>query len=113
MADATATLTAYSNAVQAVRDHEAANPAIFKEHNRLGMAVIDARNALEDAVIETGATPEDHLFKVVVTPQVQIIYDEARILGKLGMTREGAVAAGLIKDVARPSRITLSSKNVG
>lgn len=110
MADASNALLKFTNATETVRDFERENDTVFGMHRRLGMAVIDARNELDDAVAESGTALENHKFRVTVTPQTMTTYDEAKILAKLGITREQAVAEGYIKEQVRPARITVSEK---
>jgi hypothetical protein len=108
MATPTGALSNYTNAVQAVRDFESTHDEVFKQHRDLGIRVVDARSALDDAAVESGESFDNGLFKVTVTPQKMTTYDEGRILGKLGISREMAIDAGLIKDVDRPARVNVS-----
>lgn len=114
MADTRATaLNNYTNAVTAVRDFESVHEDVFSQHRRMGLGVVDARGALDDAFAEVGEGLDNGIFKVTVTPQSLTTYDEDRILGKLQMTRQAAIDAGLFTDQVRPARITVSEMRKG
>lgn len=101
-------LTKYTTAVEAVKQHETSNERIFAEHKKLVMAVIDAENNLRDeaaqadleGVTQAKVLANDGSFRVIITPQTMKVYDEDKIL-----------AAGLkdaISEQKRPPRITIS-----
>lgn len=103
-------LERYTKAFEALHEDIAENQNVFKPHERLVGMLIDAENDLRDAVVEQGITEpfSDGSFNVSVTPQTQTTYNEEGILAKLGMTKEAAIAAGLITVTERPPRISIS-----
>lgn len=84
--------------MDALADHEARNPEVFKEHQRLAMAAIDADNALRDAVAESGSGISNGSFNVTVTPHSMTVYDEDIVRAK---------CPEAIKTQERPARITI------
>lgn len=92
-------LANYTGAMKNLSEHEEANAAVFKEHQRLAMLTIDADNALRDAVAEEKAGVSNDSFKVSYTPVEQTLYDEDIIRAKCpeAMTTQ-----------ERPARITIS-----
>jgi hypothetical protein len=100
----------YTRAMGAVESNIEANKPVFDRQKNLTMAVIDAENALRDAVAEDGSGCSNGLYSVTVTPITQTVYDEAKILTRIGITREQAVTEGLISDNKRPPRITIGKE---
>lgn len=101
----------YADAVEAIKEHKEANATVFDAHQKLLFTLMDAENALRDAVAESGTGVENGKFKVTVTPQTQEVFDEEKTLQALRVTKEGAIAAGVIMVNQRPPRITISELN--
>jgi hypothetical protein len=102
-------LSKYSKAVQAVKDHQEKNREVFDAHKNLLMQVIDAEGELRDAVAENGASISDESTKVTVTPQTQTWADIPTIDA---LITQGKISATLrteiVKTQQRPPRITIS-----
>jgi hypothetical protein len=106
-------LQLYARAVGAIEDHIEANKAVFDDHKRLVMAELDARSNLEDeAALEAESIAKEPVlaagFRVVAMPQTQEVWDEQKVLGGLNMSREEALAKGLLVVNQRPPRIVIS-----
>jgi predicted transcriptional regulator len=100
----------YTRAMGAVESNIELNKPVFDRQRTLTMAVIDAENALRDAVAEDGKGVSNGLYSVTVTPQTQTVYDETKILSRLGITREQAVTEGIITVNQRPPKITIGKE---
>jgi len=107
MATPDGALQKYSNVKDELNNHINQNKSIFDAHEKIVMKLIDAENELRDAVAESGQGLNDGLNIVTVTPQTQTVYDEEKILSALRVSKEGAIAAGLIQINQRPPRITI------
>jgi uncharacterized protein YdcH (DUF465 family) len=96
-------LDKYTRAVEAIKDHQGANKAVFDEHQRLLYNLMDAENELRDAVAESGEGISNGSHKVTVVPQTQRIYSE----DKLHQYLNSEQFADVVNDVTRPPRITI------
>ena len=109
--NAATSLEKYSRAVQAMKDHQEANIAVFDKHKSLMMQVIDADNELRDAVAESGAGISDNLTKVTITPQTQTWADIETIDRLIAQGKiASALRAEIVKTQQRPPRITISEQ---
>jgi len=104
---ATAALDSYTKACEDRDRHIADNTAVFKAHEMIVNRIIDAENNLRDIVAEENAPVSNGEFRVTITPQTQTVFDEAKILGDLHLTREQALSQRIITDNPRPPRITI------
>ena len=91
--------------MKAVKQFELENAPLFVEYKRLNLLAVDARGQLEDEVSILGSEISNNSFKVTVIPQTQTVYDEEKILARAGISRDQAIAEGLIKVTQRPSRV--------
>lgn len=106
-------LTKYSNAVAALKEHQAANEPVFKEHTRLLGNVIDAENELRDSVAETKEPVANATHRVTITPQTITQVDPDAVRARQGQTLTPEVIAELIQTTERPPRITISEVSAG
>ncbi len=100
-------LEKYSKAVAELKAHQHQNAGVFEEHQNLLFKVMDAENELRDHVAATkqGEKGLDH--EVTCVEQTQEVFDEEKTLQALRVTREGAIAAGIIVINQRPPRINI------
>lgn len=111
-------LQKFSRSVDAIENHIRQHSEIFREHEILVMNQIDARGDVEDAAVEElpdllemqaqGESLISGNQKLVIMPQTQEVWDEGKLLSALRITKEGAIAAGLLQVNQRPPRIVLS-----
>ena len=107
MATPDGALQRYSKIKDELNDHINQNKPIFDAHEKIVMRLIDAENELRDAVAESGQSIDNGLIRVNVVPQTQTVYDEEKLLTALRVSKEGAIAAGIIQINQRPPRITI------
>ncbi len=108
--DATPALDKYTRAMDALKEHQSQNKAIFDVHQNLVMNVIDAENELRDTVAQIGLPVSNGLYNVTITRQTQTFAD-IEVLDS--MVSRGAMLQGvrdtIVKTVQRPPRITISA----
>lgn len=107
MATPDGALQKYTSAVAKRNDHIEQHADVFKQHEKIVYDVIDAENELRDAVAESGQGLNNGLYNVTVTPQTQEVWDEEKLLKALNMSKDSAIAAGLLMINQRPPRITI------
>ena len=102
-------LEKFTSAKQAIIDHIEQNKSVFEAHERLVGRLIDAENDLRDAVAEAGKGVSNADYTVTCTPQTQEVWDEQKTCEALRVSKEGAIAAGLLMVNKRPHRISITS----
>ena len=100
-------LEKYTKAMERLEGHIDDNKKIFDDHQKLVFDVMDAENELRDSVAEEKAPVSNDVFRVTIEPQTQVIFDEEKTLQALKVSREGAIAAGVLLVNQRPDRITI------
>lgn len=100
-----APLENYIAAYNALQNHKEANAEVFKAHEQILMRFIDAENELRDYVAITKQPETSGAFSVTVEEQKQEVYDEEKVLGALGVTKQAAIEKGYIQVNERPLRI--------
>lgn len=117
MAKIDTSLENYTNAVDAMKNHQEANAAVFDAHKKLLMATIDAENVLrDDASTMTEGLKKDvpavvasnAQFRVIVTRQTLKTYDEEKLRRALSTTNP-TVLSEAITETERPARIIISA----
>lgn len=100
-------LEKYTQAVARLKDHQEANKPVFDEHKELMLNVIDSENELRDAVAVTLQGEKNAYHEVVVREETQEVFEEDKVLGALGLTKQGAIDKGFIAVNKRPPRIII------
>lgn len=100
-------LDRYTQAVESLRIHEAANQKVFDEHKQFVMRLIDAENSLRDAVAEDGNGISNGTHEVVVTKQTQTFVDPDELRKAQVTTLTESQIANLIHTQERPPRISI------
>lgn len=111
MSNPTGALDNYSKAVAAVKEHQAANQSVFKEHERLFLRVIDTENELRDSVAISMQNVANGDHEVTVTKQTQTWADIDTIdaLIKQGLI-DPKLRDQIIKTQERPPRIAIRER---
>lgn len=101
-------LEKYSNAVAALKDHQAANQKVFSAHEQLLGKLIDAENELRDAVAVAARGVENGQFSVSHIPQTQTWADIDELDQLIAQGKiPGDVRGQIVKTQQRPARITI------
>ena len=100
-------LEKFTEAKEKVEAHIEDNKPVFNAHQKLVMSLIDAENELRDAVAESKEGVTNGKYTVVCTPQEQVVFDEEKTLSALRVSREGALAAGVLVRNQRPPFISI------